>query len=206
MEDNQLHSLGLKSRTWSKIQTQGSSPVPRMYFNLLWKFYIQWDLNYLNTLQRFTLRQVKNTPKMKTRSDAKRRHSSCILGVFFAKKCKKKKNFSNHRHHTFDLIGNRVFTFAGKTQSEVTDLYILDVNQKRWQRPLYEGQVLDSYWRIKIIGAFFLCGGTVGSEFLTHRLENVKALILTYFGTGLQPYQSIQLRGLTYLFIAATTS
>eukprot|EP00747_Dinoflagellata_sp_TGD_P170326 gnl/TRDRNA2_/TRDRNA2_201615_c0_seq1.p1 gnl/TRDRNA2_/TRDRNA2_201615_c0~~gnl/TRDRNA2_/TRDRNA2_201615_c0_seq1.p1 ORF type:complete len:618 (-),score=101.99 gnl/TRDRNA2_/TRDRNA2_201615_c0_seq1:79-1854(-) len=43
--------------------------------------------------------------------------------------------------HTFDLIGKWGFVFAGSTSSSITDLYILDVPNNRWARPLYEGQV-----------------------------------------------------------------
>merc|ERR1719424_1215044 len=43
--------------------------------------------------------------------------------------------------HTFDLIGKWGFVFAGAASSGVSDLYILDVPNMRWARPLYEGQV-----------------------------------------------------------------
>lgn len=43
--------------------------------------------------------------------------------------------------HTFDLIGKWAFAFAGSTATSISDLYILDVPNNRWARPLYEGQV-----------------------------------------------------------------
>jgi len=44
--------------------------------------------------------------------------------------------------HTFDLIGKWGFVFSGTTgNGGISDLYILDVNNMRWARPLYEGQV-----------------------------------------------------------------
>merc|ERR1712217_948365 len=43
--------------------------------------------------------------------------------------------------HTFDLIGKWGFAFAGSTPTSISDLYILDVPNMRWARPLYEGQV-----------------------------------------------------------------
>mmetsp|Transcript_43253 Transcript_43253/g.99708 ORF Transcript_43253/g.99708 Transcript_43253/m.99708 type:complete len:573 (+) Transcript_43253:63-1781(+) len=43
--------------------------------------------------------------------------------------------------HSFDLIGKWGFIFAGSTPSGISDLYILDVPNMRWARPLYEGQV-----------------------------------------------------------------
>uniref|UniRef100_A0A7S1B080 Uncharacterized protein n=1 Tax=Noctiluca scintillans TaxID=2966 RepID=A0A7S1B080_NOCSC len=43
--------------------------------------------------------------------------------------------------HTFDLIGKWGFIFAGATATNMSDLYILDVQTMRWARPLYEGQV-----------------------------------------------------------------
>jgi len=44
--------------------------------------------------------------------------------------------------HTFDLIGKWAFTFAGcSANNSISDLYILDVPNMRWARPLYEGQV-----------------------------------------------------------------
>lgn len=43
--------------------------------------------------------------------------------------------------HTFDLIGNLGFVFAGMTSTSISDLYILDLPNLRWARPLYEGQV-----------------------------------------------------------------
>jgi len=43
--------------------------------------------------------------------------------------------------HTFDLIGKWGFVFAGATSTSISDLYILDVPNMRWARPLYEGQV-----------------------------------------------------------------
>mmetsp|Transcript_77418 Transcript_77418/g.214045 ORF Transcript_77418/g.214045 Transcript_77418/m.214045 type:complete len:580 (+) Transcript_77418:85-1824(+) len=43
--------------------------------------------------------------------------------------------------HTFDLIGKWAFAFAGSTSTSISDLYILDVPNNRWARPLYEGQV-----------------------------------------------------------------
>mmetsp|Transcript_167440 Transcript_167440/g.407010 ORF Transcript_167440/g.407010 Transcript_167440/m.407010 type:complete len:586 (-) Transcript_167440:187-1944(-) len=43
--------------------------------------------------------------------------------------------------HTFDLIGKWAFAFAGSTSTSISDLYILDVPNLRWARPLYEGQV-----------------------------------------------------------------
>jgi Ras-related protein Rab-1A len=43
--------------------------------------------------------------------------------------------------HSFDLIGNRGFVFAGQTSTEVTDLYIFDTANQRWAKPLYEGQL-----------------------------------------------------------------
>lgn len=43
--------------------------------------------------------------------------------------------------HSFDIIGKWAFAFAGSTFSSVSDLYILDVPNMRWARPLYEGQV-----------------------------------------------------------------
>mmetsp|Transcript_19127 Transcript_19127/g.45041 ORF Transcript_19127/g.45041 Transcript_19127/m.45041 type:complete len:586 (-) Transcript_19127:82-1839(-) len=43
--------------------------------------------------------------------------------------------------HTFDLIGKWAFAFAGSTSSSISDLYILDMPNNRWARPLYEGQV-----------------------------------------------------------------
>ncbi|CAD7970553.1 unnamed protein product [Amoebophrya sp. A25] len=44
------------------------------------------------------------------------------------------------RFHSFDLIGQRGFVFGGRTETGLTDLYILDWQEKRWKRPLYEGQ------------------------------------------------------------------
>lgn len=43
--------------------------------------------------------------------------------------------------HSFDLIGKWAFIFAGSTAGGTSDLYILDVPNLRWQRPLYEGSV-----------------------------------------------------------------
>jgi len=44
--------------------------------------------------------------------------------------------------HTFDLIGKWGFILAGSTEkSSVNDLYILDVPNMRWARPMYEGVV-----------------------------------------------------------------
>jgi len=43
--------------------------------------------------------------------------------------------------HSFDLIGKWGFAFAGSTSTSISDLYILDVPNMRWARPLYEGQV-----------------------------------------------------------------
>eukprot|EP00928_Gymnodinium_smaydae_P087510 TRINITY_DN71768_c0_g1_i1.p1 TRINITY_DN71768_c0_g1~~TRINITY_DN71768_c0_g1_i1.p1 ORF type:complete len:625 (+),score=129.21 TRINITY_DN71768_c0_g1_i1:100-1875(+) len=43
--------------------------------------------------------------------------------------------------HTFDLIGKWGFVFAGTTPTSLSDLYILDLPNMRWARPLYEGQV-----------------------------------------------------------------
>jgi len=43
--------------------------------------------------------------------------------------------------HTFDFIGKWGFVFAGSTSNSISDLYILDVPNMRWARPLYEGQV-----------------------------------------------------------------
>jgi len=43
--------------------------------------------------------------------------------------------------HTFDFIGKWGFVFAGATSNSISDLYILDVPNMRWARPLYEGQV-----------------------------------------------------------------
>merc|ERR1719171_450308 len=43
--------------------------------------------------------------------------------------------------HTFDLIGTWGFVFSGTTCNGISDLYILDVPNMRWARPLYEGQV-----------------------------------------------------------------
>eukprot|EP00440_Ansanella_granifera_P000137 gb/GFBE01000148.1/.p1 GENE.gb/GFBE01000148.1/~~gb/GFBE01000148.1/.p1 ORF type:complete len:592 (+),score=144.41 gb/GFBE01000148.1/:1-1776(+) len=44
--------------------------------------------------------------------------------------------------HTFDLIGKWGFCFAGcSSNNSISDLYILDVPNMRWARPLYEGQV-----------------------------------------------------------------
>mmetsp|Transcript_53737 Transcript_53737/g.172236 ORF Transcript_53737/g.172236 Transcript_53737/m.172236 type:complete len:581 (-) Transcript_53737:175-1917(-) len=43
--------------------------------------------------------------------------------------------------HSFDLIGKWGFAFAGSTSNSISDLYILDVPNSRWARPLYEGQV-----------------------------------------------------------------
>mmetsp|Transcript_10254 Transcript_10254/g.29161 ORF Transcript_10254/g.29161 Transcript_10254/m.29161 type:complete len:592 (-) Transcript_10254:298-2073(-) len=43
--------------------------------------------------------------------------------------------------HTFDFIGKWGFVFAGSTANSISDLYILDVPNMRWARPLYEGQV-----------------------------------------------------------------
>lgn len=46
------------------------------------------------------------------------------------------------RHfHTFDFIGKWGFVFSGITCNGISDLYILDVPNMRWARPLYEGQV-----------------------------------------------------------------
>lgn len=44
--------------------------------------------------------------------------------------------------HTFDLIGKWGFCFAGcSSANSISDLYILDLPNMRWARPLYEGQV-----------------------------------------------------------------
>jgi Ras-related protein Rab-1A len=43
--------------------------------------------------------------------------------------------------HSFDLIGKWGFVFAGTTSTNISDLYILDLPNMRWARPLYEGQV-----------------------------------------------------------------
>jgi len=44
--------------------------------------------------------------------------------------------------HSFDLIGKWGFVFAGNTTNPgISDLYILDLPNMRWARPLYEGQV-----------------------------------------------------------------
>lgn len=43
--------------------------------------------------------------------------------------------------HSFNLIGKWGFAFAGSTSTSISDLYILDVNNMRWARPLYEGQL-----------------------------------------------------------------
>eukprot|EP00392_Amoebophrya_sp_AT5.2_P008850 g8878.t1 len=73
LEDNQLYSLNASTLAWSKVVTQGTSPLPR-------------------------------------------------------------------RFHSFDVIGSRAFVFGGRTETGLTDLYILDWEEKRWKRPLYEGQ------------------------------------------------------------------
>lgn len=44
--------------------------------------------------------------------------------------------------HTLDVVGNRLFAFAGLTmQSNITDLYCWDFETNQWQRPLYEGSL-----------------------------------------------------------------
>jgi Ras-related protein Rab-1A len=43
--------------------------------------------------------------------------------------------------HSFDLIGKWGFVFAGTTSTSISDLYILDLPNMRWARPLYDGQV-----------------------------------------------------------------
>lgn len=43
--------------------------------------------------------------------------------------------------HTFDMIGKWGFVFSGTTCNGISDLYILDVPNMRWAKPLYEGQV-----------------------------------------------------------------
>merc|ERR1711972_935086 len=43
--------------------------------------------------------------------------------------------------HSFDIIGKWAFAFAGSTFSSISDLYILDVPNMRWARPLYQGQI-----------------------------------------------------------------
>lgn len=43
--------------------------------------------------------------------------------------------------HSFDVIGKWAFAFAGSTASSTSDLYILDIPNMRWARPLYEGSI-----------------------------------------------------------------
>jgi Ras-related protein Rab-1A len=43
--------------------------------------------------------------------------------------------------HTFDMIGKWGFVFSGNTCNGISDLYILDIPNMRWAKPLYEGQV-----------------------------------------------------------------
>jgi hypothetical protein len=62
--------------------------------------------------------------------------------------------------HSFDLIGNRAFAFAGKTESSITDLYILDIEEKRWKRPLYEGTInVRAHWSAILNDKIIVFGG-----------------------------------------------
>ena len=90
------------------MATQGTSPVPRMYFESL-------GCLYGGCLGR-----------------RRRQFGKCRI------------HFSNRtRFHSFDLIVSRVFCFGGKTESTLTDLYILETGEqyRPWKRPLYAGQL-----------------------------------------------------------------
>jgi len=122
---NDLHLLDLRSGTWTCPATNGEAPTPRFGHKM-----IHGPDNQIfvfggsaaavpGTLHSFKLStntwcavQVNGTPPLE------------------------------RSFHSFDLIGKWGFCFAGSSrQSSVSDLYILDVPNMRWARPLYEGQV-----------------------------------------------------------------
>ncbi|KAF8821028.1 Ras family protein [Cardiosporidium cionae] len=43
--------------------------------------------------------------------------------------------------HSLDIIGQRLFVFAGLTSTDHSDLYIYEIDKQRWSRPLFDGQI-----------------------------------------------------------------
>jgi len=126
---NDLHWLDLRSMQWTSPSCSGEAPSPRFAHKMisgpddtLLVFggasgtsggEVQPGVLYSFKLSTFTWStvQVSGTPPLE------------------------------RSFHTFDLIGKWGFAFAGSTLTSISDLYILDVPNNRWARPLYEGQV-----------------------------------------------------------------
>jgi|EP00927_Polykrikos_kofoidii_P077508 Ras-related protein Rab-1A len=126
---NDIHWLDLKSMQWTSPQVAGQAPPPRYAHKLMVgtdeTIFVfggvtapgTSDSNF-GTLYSFKLStatwsivQVAGTPPL------------------------------DRSFHSFDLIGKWGFVFAGSTTTGISDLYILDLQNTRWARPLYEGQV-----------------------------------------------------------------
>jgi Ras-related protein Rab-1A len=68
------------------------------------------------------------------------------------------------RYHSFDLVGNRIFCFAGQSATAIEDLYVLDTTAWRWQRPLYEGQLSIRGHSSAVLGDKLLIFGGIRSN------------------------------------------
>jgi len=126
---NDMHLLDLRSMTWSCPSTSGEAPTPRFSPKM-----IQGPDDEIFV---FGGTATTATP-------------DASPGVLFSYKIGTSVWSAvqvggtaplNRNFHTFDLIGKWGFVFSGTTCNGISDLYILDMPNMRWARPLYEGQV-----------------------------------------------------------------
>jgi len=126
---NDMHLLDLRSMSWSAPSTSGEAPSARFAPKMI--------LGPDEQIFVFGGTATTSTPDAKPGTLYSFKMDTGVWSnVQVAGTPPLERNF-----HTFDLIGKWGFVFSGTTCNGISDLYILDVPNMRWARPLYEGQV-----------------------------------------------------------------
>mmetsp|Transcript_55313 Transcript_55313/g.140312 ORF Transcript_55313/g.140312 Transcript_55313/m.140312 type:complete len:591 (-) Transcript_55313:243-2015(-) len=123
-----LHWLDVRSNQWSSPEVSGEAPPPRYAHKMIYG--PNQQLLVFGGMEGNTMQAnpgVLYAYNMAT---------STWSTVQVAGTAPLERSF-----HTFDFIGKWGFIFAGQTPNGMSDLYILDVPNMRWARPLYEGQI-----------------------------------------------------------------
>lgn len=124
-----LHWLDVRSNQWSSPACSGEAPSPRFAHKMIYG--PSQQLFVFGGMEGRTMQQA-NPGTLHAFNMA----TSTWSVVQVAGTAPLERSF-----HTFDFIGKWGFVFAGQTPNGMSDLYILDVPNMRWARPLYEGQI-----------------------------------------------------------------
>ncbi|KAF8822001.1 Ras family protein [Cardiosporidium cionae] len=128
---NDLHVLDLSTMTWMVAYQKGDVPSPRVGHKIV--YYPTTDVIYLfggagedGSLYSLDVSGLGTSSFNEFVWNRVHATGTAPVGRSF---------------HSLDIVGQRVFVFAGLTSSDQSDLYIFEIDKHRWSRPLFDGQI-----------------------------------------------------------------